>query len=193
MTKDFGMSAVLLAPQTAPPDDMLYEVIDGQYVEKSVGAYSSWLALQLYRLLDAYITQHRLGIAVTEMVFILDAERDLRRRPDVAFVSAEKWPVGQPPPPEGDWAVIPDLAVEVLSPREETRHSLKKINEYFQYGVQEVWLAIPESRMVYCYADANAARILHAADVLTTPLVPGWSLEVGKWLPVIAAATPPKP
>jgi Uma2 family endonuclease len=192
LTKDFGMSALLLAPQTFPPDDMLYEVIDGQYVEKPVGAYSTWLAFEFATWLHAHCKTHGLGHVVTEMVFILDTERDLRRRPDVAFVSAQKWPVGQPPPPEGDWAVIPDLAVEVLSPREETRHSLRKINEYFQYGVQEVWLAIPESRMVYCYADANSARILHAKDVLSTPLVPGWSLEVGKWLPVIAAS-PSKP
>lgn len=172
-----------------PPSDMLYEVIDGNYVEKPVGAYSTWLAFQFATWLDAYVTQHRLGTVVTEMVFILDAVRDLRRRPDVAFVSAQRWPVGQPPPPEGDWAVIPDLAVEVLSPGEETRHSLRKVNEYFQYGVKEVWLAMPEDRMVYCYADARSARILHEADVLTTPLVAGWSLNVGQWLPVIPSQT----
>lgn len=172
-----------------PPSDLLYEVIDGNYVEKPVGAYSTWLAFQFAAWLDAYCKPRALGHVVTEMVFILDAGRDLRRRPDVAYVSAQRWPVGQPPAPEGDWAVIPDLAIEVLSPREEARHTLRKVNEYFQYGVQEVWLAIPEDRMVYCYGDARSARILHAADDLTTPLVPGWSLNVGQWLPVI----PPQP
>ncbi len=185
------MSAALLGPLDAPPDDMLYEVFYGQYVEKPVGAYSTWLAFQLAAWLDTYCKSQKLGHVVTEMVFILDAARDLRRRPDVAFVSAERWPMGQPPSPEGDWAVIPDLAVEVLSPREETRNSLKKVNEYFRYGVREVWLAAPEERMVYSYADAKTARILHAPDVLTTPLIPGWKTEVGTWLPVIAA--PPVP
>lgn len=184
------MSAALQSPGISPPDEMLYEVVDGNYVEKPVGAYSTWLALHLFRLLDTYVTRHAFGNVVTEMAFILDADRDLRRRPDVAFVSAERWPIGQPPPPEGDWAVIPDLAVEVLSPREETRHSLQKVNEYFEYGVREVWLAVPEARLVYCYSDAHSARIRRADETLSTPLVPRWTLALGQWLPVIQRQPP---
>jgi Uma2 family endonuclease len=192
--KDSDMTAATFEPPVATaPDDMLFEIVDGQVVEKPVGAYSTWLAFQLAAWLDAYVREHRLGIVVTEMVFILDAQRNLRRRPDVAFVSAERWPIGQPPPPEGDWDVIPDLAVEVLSPREETRHSLRKVNEYFRYGVKEVWLAAPEDRMVYLYRDAKSARILQADEELSTPLIPVWQTTVGEWLPVISAPAKPKP
>jgi Uma2 family endonuclease len=192
MVEELDMAATLLEPPVAvAPDDMLYEIVDGQVVEKPVGAYSTWLAFQLAAWLDTYAREHELGIIVTEMVFILDAQRNLRRRPDVAFVSAERWPIGQPPPPEGDWDVIPDFAVEVLSPREETRHSLRKVNEYFQYGVQEVWLAAPEDRMIYLYRDAKSARILQANDELSTALIPGWKTTVGEWLPAIPAPTKP--
>jgi Uma2 family endonuclease len=188
VNKDGIMSAVLSRPpEKAASDDLLYEVVDGQFVEKPVGAYSGLLALHLFKLLDEFVSQQRLGTVVTEIVFILDTKRDLRRRPDVAFVSAEKWPIGQLPPPEGDWAVIPDLAVEVLSPQEEARKSLKKVNEYFRYGVREVWVAAPEERMVYCYSDPKTVRILDANDTLSTTLLPGWTANVGTWLPVIPA------
>jgi Uma2 family endonuclease len=181
------MSAVLSRPPEAIPDDMLYEVVDGQYVEKPVGAYSTWLGFQLATWLDAYCKSHPLGVIVSEMVFILDAESDLRRRPDVAFVSADKWPVGQPPPPEGDWDLIPDLAIEVLSPGDKHPTLFSKIEEYFRYGVREVWLAAPGVRKVYCYSDPKTVRILDANDTLSTPLIPGWTANVGAWLPVIPA------
>ncbi len=182
------MSAVLSRPpEKAVPDDMLYEVVDGQFVEKPMGAYSGLLALYLYKLLDEYVSRQRLGTVVTEIVFILDTKRDLRRRPDVAFVSSERWPIGQLPPPEGDWDLIPDLAIEVLSPGDKHPTLLKKINEYFRYGVREVWVAAPEERMVYCYSDPKTVRILDANDTLSTTLLPGWSVNVGAWLPVITA------
>ncbi len=187
------MPPAILEPPVTAADDALYEIVDGQVVEKPVGAYTSWLALQLFRWLDEYVTKRKLGIVTTEMVFILDVDSNLRRRPDVAFVSAERWPFGQPPPPEGDWNVVPELAVEVLSPREETRHSLRKVNDYFQFGVKEVWLAAPEVRMVYCYRDNRSARILHAEDELSSPLLPGWKLTVGEWLPVLPKPGTAKP
>jgi Uma2 family endonuclease len=187
------MSATLLNPPAASSDETLYEVVNGQLVEKPVGAYSNWLAEQLQNILRAYVNKHRLGYVAMEMVFILDALRDLRRRPDVAFVSAERWPVGQPPPVEGDWDVIPDLAVEVVSPREETRRSLRKINEYFRYGVKEVWLASPEERLVHCYTGRKTIRVLDADEELATSLIPGWKIRVGDWLPEIPAAESDSP
>jgi Uma2 family endonuclease len=45
----------------------------------------------------------------------------------VAFVSAEKWPVGQPPPGSGDWDIVPELAVEVLSPSNTYEAVIRKL------------------------------------------------------------------
>lgn len=85
------------------------------------------------------------------MLFILDVTRDLRRRPDVAFVSAERWPLSHTFPETGDWNVVPDLAVEVLSPPDVVKDVLAKLREYFHYGVQVVWVIAPEEQQVYAY------------------------------------------
>ena len=183
-----SISAMLVSANDPPPDDMLYEVVDGYYVEKISCAYSIWLACRLATVIHQFVRREKLGQTITEMVFILDQLIDLRRRPDVAFVSADTWPIGQPPPPTGDWAIVPDLAVEVVSPRDDAMHLLNKVDEYFRYGVREVWLAIPDSRMVYCYSDAKTARILKSEDTLSSPLLPGWSIVVGDWLPLIDGA-----
>jgi Uma2 family endonuclease len=80
--------------------------------------YATWLASRLHGRLYPYVEDKGLGTSVTAMLFVLDAEHDLRRRPDVAFVSAARWPLDRALPGTGDWDVVPDLAVEVISPND---------------------------------------------------------------------------
>ena len=62
--------------------DDLYEVVDGQRLElKPMGAHEALLASALFEFLAPYARQHKLGQVVSEMLFVLDATRDLKRRP----------------------------------------------------------------------------------------------------------------
>ena len=127
------------ANEVAPPaqDEPLYEIVDGQRVDlQSMRAYATWIASRLHGRLWPHAEDHLLGTPVTEMLFVLDPERDLRRRPDVAFVSTERWPLDRELPSTGDWQVVPTLAVEVISPNDVFKDVLAKLREYFQYGVQ---------------------------------------------------------
>jgi Uma2 family endonuclease len=74
--------------------------------------YATWIASILHISLGAYAAANRLGKVVMEGLFILDANSDLRRRPDVAFVAADRWPLDRPLPERGDWEVTPSLAIE---------------------------------------------------------------------------------
>ena len=110
------MSSATLTEPVAPPEEALYEVVNGQRVEPlPMGAQSTWMASLLFGFLFPHVHGQGLGHLVMEMLFILDRPADLRRRPDVAFVSAGRWPLSQSPPWEGDWDVVPDLAVEVVT------------------------------------------------------------------------------
>lgn len=183
------MSIAIIEPALTPPDDMLYERVNGRFVEKKpMSALALYLATQLTELMNALAKPKALGRAITEMVFILDIERDLRRRPDVAYVSAQRWPLDKLPPWETDWPIVPELAVEIISPGNSMNQMMRKLNEYFRHGVSEVWLALPEERSVHCYSGPKTVRILDAADTLSTPLLPGWSLVVGEWLPELPAS-----
>jgi Uma2 family endonuclease len=149
-------------------DEPLYEIVDGQRVDvPPMSVYTTWLASRLHGLLWPYVEEHGLGTCVMEMLFILDAERNLRRRPDVAFVSAERWPLDREIPTTGDWAIVPDLAVEVISPNDIFQDVLTKLQEYFQYGVQLVWAVVPEAQQVYVYDSPTQVRILTVRDTLT--------------------------
>src|SRR4051794_38049926 len=108
--------------------EALYEVVNGVRVAlPPMGIYSTWLGLQLYTVLNQFDWQRKLGWVVAEALLILRETPDLRRRPDVAFVSTDRWPLDRPLPPEGDWPVVPDLAVEVLSPHDVFKDVLAKL------------------------------------------------------------------
>src|SRR5437667_2465358 len=108
-----------VAPALPNLDEPLFEIVNGEKVEMPpMGAYSTMLAFWLGQLLDSFARPRALGNVAVEMLFVLDPVRDIRRRPDVAFVSAQKWPLDRPIPESGDWDVVPDLAVEVISPND---------------------------------------------------------------------------
>jgi len=165
----------------AVQDEPLYEIVNGQRVDlPPMSAYATWLASRLHIRLGLYTEDKGMGVSVTEMLFVLDAEHNLRRRPDVAFVSTARWPLDRALPETGDWEVVPDLAVEVISPNDVFKDVLAKVREYFHYGVQAVWVVAPEERQVYVYDAPTHVRILTGQDELTGgEVVPGFHMPLG--------------
>lgn len=177
------MSVRIDAAGNALPDHVLHEVVDGDCVEKPTRAYSTWIANELFQSFARSRSTWSQGTFVLEMLFVLDRASNLRRRPSVAFVSHETWPLGLPFPNDKSWDVRPDLAIEVPCDRVSFITIAAKVAEYFRHGVDEVWIIVPETRQVYVHRSQHDARVLSAADVLSTPQIPGWSIAVGDLLP----------
>jgi Uma2 family endonuclease len=174
---------VAAVPERSPLQESLYEVVHGQRVEKSMSTLASLIAGTLYLHLGSYLLKHPYGRAWPETLFILDVEADLRRRPDVAFVSKERWPLDKPIPKEGDWHVVPDLAVEVVSPNDRFQDVIAKMEEYFSYQVKQVWLVLPVQKQVYVYDAPTRVRILAIGDELeASSVVPGFRIALADWL-----------
>src|SRR6476660_743763 len=108
---------------TAPTwtdDEALFEIIDGVRVELPMSAENVILANELSYQVSAFARPRNLGRSVVEALFELPLpNRSRNRRPDMAFVSFERWPRTRPLPTVGNsWPVVPDLAVEYVSPSE---------------------------------------------------------------------------
>ena len=91
-----------------------------------------------------FATEQKLGIVLEEMDFRLAPETV--RNADVAFLAKDalrKIDLDQSPI-EG----APTLAVEVLSPRNRTEDTVKKMHQYFDAGCRSVWLVYPTLRLV---------------------------------------------
>jgi len=82
--------------------------------------HSNKIATRLTWKLGPYCDEKALGTVVGETLFQLPLEEDAHRnrRPDVAFVSYERWPRDKAESVrQNAWDVVPDLAIEVVSPR----------------------------------------------------------------------------
>jgi Uma2 family endonuclease len=166
------------APSLEHPD--LFEVVDGRVVEKSpMGALEVFLASCLLRWLAPFVDEAHLGCVVQEMLFLLEDSPELKRRPDLAFVSAERWPIGKRVPRTEAWDVIPDLAVEVISQSNSADEVAGKIEQYFHAGVRQVWVVYPVTSKVQVYESPTRVQILQVGDDLQgDPLIPGFRLPL---------------
>jgi Uma2 family endonuclease len=162
------------------PDDMLYEVVDGKIVEKLVGAYEGDIAGILYRFLWVFANTNRLGRTFIEVIFRIDQAKNLQRRPDVAFVSHARWPAGRRPPKKvAVWDMVPDLAIEVVSPSNSASQVQEKMHEYFRAGARAVWIIYPDQKEVYVYASPAQIQVLQVGQELDGgDLIPGFRLPV---------------
>jgi Uma2 family endonuclease len=150
-----------------PPGDVLYEVVDGRVVElPPMGAYESDIANWLAEVLTEIARAGRLGRVFVELLFRIDVTQDLRRRPDIAFVSAARWPYGRRVPKGEAWDMVPDLAVEVVSKSNTADEILAKLGDYFRTGVRLVWVVYPSVREVYVYTSPTDVQILAGPAVL---------------------------
>jgi Uma2 family endonuclease len=161
-----------------PAEDVLYEVIDGRYVEKPMGAFQTMFAFTLASYLSYPGGAKRLGRIATEMLFLLNAA-GLKRRLDVAFVSYERWPRGTPVPDAETWDVVPDLTVEVVSPSNTAIEIVKKLDDYFRAGVRQVWVVYPIQEIIYVHSSPNDIHVFRPGDELSGgDVLPGVRIAV---------------
>ena len=157
-----------------------YEVVNGQIVEEPpLGAREVNIATILTTLLGHHVMTNKLGRMATEGLFILQSDPRLRRRPDVAFVSTERWPLARPVPAGAAWDVIPDLAIEVISPTDRATEVQDKIAEYLRAGVRQVWVVYVGQALMMVYDSPTQIRVLQRADTLdAAAILPGFQVAL---------------
>jgi Uma2 family endonuclease len=185
-------TTAILEPQTgsrdAPRDEPvqfveegLYEVVNGERVEKPMSALATWIANELGFRLQSHARARKLGHVLVEMLFVLDPVENLRRRPDISFIAAKRWPLDRLPPETGDWEIVPDLAVEVVSPNDLAEMVGLKVREYHRAGVNLMWVVLPQTRQIQIHPASGGGRILDLGDTLeAVELLPGFRLPLAE-------------
>src|SRR5207253_6953145 len=74
--------------------------------------------------------------------------------------------------------VLPDIAVEIVSPSESASRLDQKVKIYLESGVAEVIVVYPEGQHLYIHTGAGVRR-LRAEDTLTSEVLPGFYIRVG--------------
>ena len=162
-----------------PDDGYKHELVDGQIVVSPAGFRHSEIAARIAFIVATYLENSPIGKVYSADVGVLFPNGNLRS-PDVTFVRNEKLPDGISP--EGFGEVIPDLAVEVLSPGDSMRHVAQKIGEFLEMGVPLVWLVDPKRESVTVYRSLSDTEQCGMDDTIDGGTVlPGFSSRVSRF------------
>ena len=139
------------------------------------------IVMKLAFLLQLFIMPKDLGfLAGSDFGVLLEYDPDTVREPDIAFFSAEKIPPDAEIQP-GYSRVIPDLIVEVASPRDSIAAINDKALMWLSYGARLVWTIHPDTLEVNVYRNNRRVRTLSENDVLDgADVLPGFSCNVGE-------------
>jgi len=155
------------------------ELIDGVLVEKTMGYYESFLAVEIAHLLKLFLQQHDLGIVLGEAGTLRILPGQVRI-PDVCFLRWEQFP-NRELPREPVPALAPDLAVEVLSEGNTEAEMRRKLHDYFTAGVRLVWYVDPRTKTARSYTAEDQCVELGEQQSLTGgEVLPGFELPLGE-------------
>jgi Uma2 family endonuclease len=161
------------------PRKRICELVDGVLVEKPLGTTEGFLGGIIVHWMWTFLERHDLGV-------VIPADGPLRlwlglvRIPDVSFVSWDRIP-GEKFPDNPIARLIPNLLVEVLSKSNTKREMERKLREYFQAGVQLVWLIDPRTRTAQTYASPHQMKRIDKDGTLDGGAVlPGFKLSLRK-------------
>lgn len=157
----------------------LYELVNHTLVEKPMGSPEAYLALELGRLLGNFVASRDVGFLYGADALI-ELLPDQVRGPDVCFVSWTRRP-DRTVPTEPISDLIPDLAVEILSPSNTAREMRMKVKEYFLAGVRLIWIIDPVKRSAEILTAPDAKTALAESDTLDGgDVLPGFRLPLAK-------------
>lgn len=175
------------------PDNSTMELVDGQIVEKNVSAESSRIEGLFSFRLQAFLLQHPVAEVYPASLGYqcFEDSPDKVRKPDTTVISLDRLKKLSDPDP-GYMPIVPDLAIEVISPNDMVYKVDEKVREYLDAGFPLIWVADPKARTVTVHPLNGRPVIFTADDELTAePLLPGFRCKVADFFPI--PATPVKP
>jgi len=145
------------------------------------------ISKQIYDKILYYLVEHEVGEVFFETTYILEDKSDWvagSRVPDVSFYELERYNKYESENPDSDdkpFILVPDLAVEVVSPKDSYSKVNTKIEMYLSDGVRLLWIVDPQNKTIAVYESGNnIPKTLRDGDTLSGGLVlPEFVLDVG--------------
>src|SRR2546426_6344775 len=127
-------------------DGFRHELVKGELRTMTpTGFNHGEIVMNLAAPLGTYVRSNSLGVVLgAETGFKIGSDPDTVRAPDIAFVRMERiLATGET---DKFWPGPPDLAVEVLSPRDTVYEVEEKVANWLTAGVSMVWVVNPKER-----------------------------------------------
>ena len=161
-----------------PSDDgKRYELIRGELIEKMPTGYPHGVVMMIIgTVLNLFVLPRGYGeVAGGDPGYLLEIGPDTVRAPDVAWIASGRVTPGTP----GFLNLVPDLAVEIKSPRNSNPAMRRKAEMWLSFGCRQVWVADPAETTITRYAPGAAPVVLTEDDTIDGgDLLPGFTAPV---------------
>lgn len=129
-----------------------------------------------------YLRTNPIGTILTGEVGVYTRRNpDTVRGMDVAFISNERL---QQVTSTSYLDVAPELIIEVMSPGDTWSEVNEKLAEYFEIGVQLVWVLDPRLKRTHIYRSLEDVSILRKGDILAgEDVLPGLEIPLSEIFP----------
>src|ERR1051326_4229867 len=162
-----------------PDDGHRYELVNGELVEKGMGAESDLIGGIVYFQMALYCASNRVGLPLPETYYQCFPDDPAKvRRPDASFIRKGNVPTVIP---RGHWRIAPDLAVEVVSPNDLFSEVREKVRDYLAAGVRLVWVIDPPTHTVQVFhPDGADSTIGPEGELSGEDVLPGFRCRVAE-------------
>jgi Uma2 family endonuclease len=164
-------------PRSLPSGDVCYELKDGNLIIMAPpGDSHGRRQAKIIHFLVMFGENQGHGEARGEVGIVLRREPDRVVGADAAFVLSKSLPVRKSP--EGYLETIPELVVEVRSKNDFRPEIASKIEEYFDAGVELIWVIDSDARIVTAHRRGMPDQTFQQTETLTCYLIPGFALPI---------------
>jgi Uma2 family endonuclease len=148
------------------PEGVRYELNEGELVvTPSPMMFHNNIRDEIGFRLREFVKQNKLGQVTMETDFQLT--EDTVRRPDIAFVSAEKLAIIDP---HKRLQIAPDLVVEIASPSDRPDDLMHKVQQYLNAGTATVLVIYPEAHLAYLYRGHGKVEVFEKGPIEFLPV-----------------------
>lgn len=157
--------------------DRLFELIEGEIVEKMPTQLHGYVALQFGIEVGLYLREHPIGNAFVEARYrpVDDTKND--RLPDISICLTSEI-VSQDATPG-----MPDIAIEIQSPDDNPRDMIQKAYFYLDNGAKMVILVMTATRQVMRITASEMLTFNETDTFDCGDLLPGFRLLIRKIFP----------
>ena len=159
-----------------------YELLRGRIImNPPVGWPHGTVESNIHIPLGTFVRTRQLGIILGSSAGY-DLPSGDTVEPDISFISAERLAAGPEPQPGKFVRIVPNLAIEILSPATAQRDRTEKKAIYEENGVEEYWIVDTKRREVTVYHLSGKrfgrGKIYTVRDTLRSRVLAGFTLLV---------------
>jgi Uma2 family endonuclease len=168
-----------------------FELIDGEIIPKMPTVFGHGKrANHIAFAINLFSKPKQMGEAFVETTFIRPEDFDANwvkgsRIPDVMYLTQERIEMYQQMTEDYDakpLMLIPDLAIEIVSPNDSYTDINVKVSRYLRDGVRTVWVVDPQVKTVTIHTpDSNHITFLSGDVSLTAgDVIPGFEIKLSE-------------